>query len=364
MLSRTLNNVVIEIIVGGNSVRKYLRAMIYGGRKTKLFLWVLALSSSVSVGCIIACILGAGMSFAYAGFLGTIFSLAYSQLGDFKDVTRDLSKDDKKNRERKRLDTDDSVDTKSHEKKSKEGEEKEAVENKYKQYTKEKIKQCLVEYKVKQENFRILVDSSEKHKIKCCPAYIWTDKYFFYLLLFEKKPRVISIPRKTLEIMTYEKEHVIRDIDEYSDLRGSVMGSLFQSLMPKYYKTTVNGFTTYMKNLFVLGDDLVITAPSAGNAIKALHCQMVLDQSLLDPSRFNSYFQEVYKVNLLFKEKAISVEEYDIHLKAILSSLVEHRENLEVFKETITQLCQYGMISREYAEYYIEQRYKLKENLT
>ena len=76
-------------------MKKYLRAMIKGSPKTKLYLWTIAAVLFLSVLCLGGCILGAGMGFAYAAFGGVIFSIAYSQLAVFRDVNVQIDQMDK-----------------------------------------------------------------------------------------------------------------------------------------------------------------------------------------------------------------------------------------------------------------------------
>lgn len=335
-------------------MRKYIRAMFYGSSKTKMFLWMLVLAFFLSTIFAGACALGGGMVFAYVAFGGYIFTITFSQLATFRDSVKEIKQGEaltasieKKNENRK--------------KKIKLEDMENGLGGEFAHYTEEEIQKYLVQYKVKKENFRIVVDSSEEHKIKCCPAYTWSDKNFLYLLLLEKKPRMVNISRKKLANMSFIKGQVVRDIDEYSDVKNSILGKLYEESFPKYYKNTVNGLTTFMKNLFLVGDDLYITAPSAGSMIKAVQCRLVLTDKQIDRNRFNSYFEEVYKWNLLFKERSISAEEYEEKTRELLATLAEHEEDISVFQSTVMILRQYNMISQEYAEFYMKYRQELDD---
>ena len=328
--------------------------------KTKAYLWTIVLVTLASIGCLAGCIVGAGLAFGYVAFGGFIFSTAYSQLGVFKDVNAQINEQDAlaksiiKQGERSK-----SI---ANAEKRKMQELEEGEENELNRYTEENIKKYLVSYKAKKENYRVLIDSSEKYKISKCPAYVWSDKNYMFLLLMEKKTRIVTVPRKETGVLRYEKGVIITDMEEYKKVKDSMfLGSLFRELYPKYYKKTVNGLTTFMKNLFIIGEDIRITTCSARGIIKATGCRLELTDKQIDRKRFGGYFEDIYKENLLLKEGAYTQDEYNARIRELLSALAEHEEKQEVFQKIIYQLVQYNMISREYAEFYMEYRGKNTE---
>lgn len=341
-------------------MKKYLRAMFYGSGKTKAYLWTVVLAAVASFGCLVACVMGAGLPFAYAAFGGTIFSIMYSQLGVFKDVNVEIDQRDKLERSIQHREAEENGNAGSKKKKTEEAEQ--AEPNELDRYTEESIKRYLTAYKAKQETYCVLVDSSEKYHLNKCPAYIWSDKNYLFLMALEKKPRVIHMMRKDVATLRYEKGIVITDMEEYKKVKESIfISSKFRKLFPEYYKASVNGLTTFKKNLFVLGEDLRITTPSAAGMIKAVQCRLELTNKQIDRERFGGYFEEVYKAKLLLNEKAYDQEEYDEKVRQLLVVLAEHEEKIEVFQTIISQLVQYRMISQETAEFYMEYRGKLEE---
>lgn len=341
-------------------MKKYLRAMIKGSSKTKLYLWTIAVILFLSVLCFGGCILGAGMGFAYAAFGGVIFSIAYSQLAVFRDVNVQIDQMDKLEQS---VQMKEKMQKKSNNKRKRNPEEDgETDGNELNKYTSETLKHYFHEYKVKKENYCVLIDSSEKYHIKKCPAYVWSDKHYLFFLLLEKKARIIHIPRDQVAALRYEKGIVIKDIDEYKKVKDSIfLSEKFQQLYPRYYKQSVNGLTTFVKNLFVIGEDIRVTAPSAYSLIQAVGCKLELTEKQFDRSRYGGYFEEVYKINLLRKEEAIDQEKYDELLRTYMLDLAEHEERIEVFQEVLCQLRQYKMITQEYAEFYMNYRNKLEE---
>jgi len=341
-------------------MKKYIRAMFRGNTKTKLYLWTIVIFGLLSMGCLGGCIAGFGLSFGYVAFGSFIFATVYSQLGTFKDINAQINEQDALERSvrKQKESTAFSADRKL----QKKWEEDAKEGNELNHYTEKNIKKYLVEYKAKKENFRVLIDSSAKYNINKCPAYVWSDKKHLFLLLLEQKARIVTISREKTGVLRYETGVVITDMEEYKKVKDSVfLGSLFRELYPKYYKKTVNGLTTFMKNVFIIGEDIAITTPSARGIIKATGCRLELTNQQIDRKRFGGYFEEIYKENLLLKEGAYTQEEYKGKVRELLAGLAEHEESLESFQKTIYQLVQYNMISLECAEFYMEFRGKKQE---
>ena len=336
--------------------------MFYGSPKTKRYLWTIVIGALLSVACIVGFALGAGVNFAYMAFGGFMFSLAYSQLGTFKDITMDFGeKIPNASKDRKNLENDNEQINKNPKKKrsnEKEGENKNELDH----YTEETLKKYLVEYKVRKQSFLVVIDSSEKYKIKNCPGYVWSDKKYLYFLLLEKKPRTIGIPRNQAAILRYEKGVMVTDLEEYKKLKESfLLGNMYRKFLPEYYRNMVNGFSTFKKDLFIIGDDIKITPLSVKGIMKVTNCKFQLDDKQLDKKRFGGYFEEVYKVNLLLREGIYEQEEYKEKVKEILTDLAHHEEQIEAYRSTIGLLVQYHLITDEYADYYLEYREKIEQ---
>lgn len=333
--------------------------MFYGSSKTKLYLWTIVIVLAISIGCFGAALFGAGLIFVYVAFGGSVFAIAYSQLGVFKDVNKEIKKGNMGHDAKEKIQEKDNIRNTVNKKKK---QEEIVSDNEYNQYTKENIKKYLVAYKVKKQSFLVIIDSSEKYHIKNCPAYVWGDKKYLYFLLLEKKVRTIAIPRTETAILRYEKGAMVTDLEEYKKLKESFfLGSLFRKFIPEYYRTMVNGFSTFKKNLFIVAFDVKVSAPSVRGIMEITNCRLELDDSQLDRKRFGGYFAEAYKINLLLREEIYDAEEYKIKIREILTGLAEHEEQIDVFRNTLSAMLQYRLISSEYAEYYMNYRYKLEK---
>lgn len=339
-------------------MKKYIRGMFYGSRKTKLYLWMIVVAGGISIGCFGAAIFGAGLSFAYIAFGGFIFTIVYSQLGVFRDVNKDIQNRNVNREKKKKILEEDVIHRTT---KIKKELEENTNDNEYNQYTEESIKKYLIAYKVKKQSFLVIIDSSEKYHIKNCPAYVWGDKKYLYFLLLEKKARTIAIPRTETAVIHYEKGAMVTDLEEYKKLKDSFfLGSMFRDYIPEYYRTMVNGFSTFKKNLFIVASDVRVSAPSVRGIMKITNCRLELEDTQLDRKRFGGYFEEAYKIKLLLQEEVYDAEEYKTKIKEILTGLAEHEERIDVFRNTIASMVQYHLISSEYAEYYMDYRYKLE----
>lgn len=340
-------------------MRKYIRGMFYGSSKTKLYLWTIVIVLAISIGCFGAALFGAGLNFVYIAFGGSVFAIAYSQLGVFKDVNKEIKKGNMGHDAKEKIQEKDNIRNTVNKKKK---QEEIVSDNEYNQYTEGNIKKYLVAYKVKKQSFLAIIDSSEKYHIKNCPAYVWGDKKYLYFLLLEKKVRTIAIPRTETAVLHYEKGAMVTDLEEYKKLKESFfLGSLFRKFIPEYYRTMVNGFSTFKKNLFIVASDVKVSAPSVRGIMKITNCRLELDDTQLDRKRFSGYFEEAYKINLLLREEVYDAEEYKIKIKEILTGLAEHEEQIDVFRNTLSAMLQYHLISSEYAEYFMDYRYKLEK---
>lgn len=346
-------------------MRKYIRAMFFGSGKTKMYLWTIVLVALASFACFGVVITGGSINFLYLGFGGLLFSITYSQLGVFKDVNIQMEDENKINTRipKDKKATEDIYN--ENDKKQKFGKkikELDDEKNELKRYNEDEVKKLFVQYKVKKESFLVLIDSSEKYRIKNCPSYVWSDKKYIYFLLLEKQPRTIAIPRSEIGGMRYEKGIIITNMEEYKKLKDTVfLYSLYKDLLPKYYRTVTNGLSTFKKNLFVIAEDIRITTKSAKGVMKATQCKLELNDKQLDKHRFDSYFEEVYKVKLLYQEEVLNQEEVKEQLSGILTRLAKHEEKIEVYQNTIFKLAQYQLISQEYAEYFLDYRHRLEQ---
>ena len=339
--------------------------MFFGSGKTKMYLWTIVLVALASLVCFGVVATGASINFLYLGFGGFLFSITYSQLGVFKDVNIQMDDQNKitssTQKTKKAIGvTNGEIEKRQNVKKRIEELEEEA--NELNRYNEDEVKKLLVQYKVKKESFLVLIDSSEKYRIKKCPGYIWSDKKHIYFLLLEKKPRTIAIPRSEVGGMRYEKGIIITNMEEYKKLKDTVfLYNMYKDLLPKYYRTVTNGLSTFKKNLFIFGEDIRITTKSAKGVMKVSQCKLELDDKQFDKQRFDSYFEEIYKVNLLYREEVWNQEEYREQLNGILTRLAHHEEKIEVYQDTIFRLAQYQLISQEYAEYFLDYRHKLEQ---
>lgn len=340
--------------------------MFFGSVKTKMYLWTIVLVALASIVCFGVVATGASINFLYLGFGGFLFSVTYSQLGVFKDIDinmKDGNEIDSSLKKHKKAIGEIYNEVEGKHISGKKSEKEENEKNELKRYNEDEVKRLLVQYKVKKESFLVLIDSSEKYRIKKCPGYVWSDKKNVYFLLLEKKPRTIAIPRLEIGGMRYEKGIIITDMEEYKKIKDSIfLYSMYRELFPKYYRTVTNGLSTFKKNLFIIGEDIRITTKSANGVMKASQCKLELNAKQFDKERFDCYFEEIYKVNLLYREEVWNREEYKEQLSSILTRLAHHEEKIEVYQNTIMQLAQYQLISQKYAEYFLDYRHQLERN--
>lgn len=325
-------------------MKKYWLGLRYGNKRTKSYLWgflLLILATIICIGItIITKIMEVGAITAFLAAFTLIFGLNLS----FGDVKKQIDEVNEKGIE-------------AHKSKEKKSKWKDEIYNV--QYSEKKIKQLFHQYKVKKGNKPVIVDSSKKYKISQCPAYIWIDKGYFYLLLLEKKPRKIEIEVNKMDGITYKREIVYNLNEEYQHLKDASLEKLvYQEFLPTYHRIRKNNMMLYTKNLYVLINDITFTNKSAKNLFEVYQGKFQVQD--LNIERFGEYFKEIYQFNLLWKDGVYSTEEYKKKVQQLLNGLVESNLSDEEVQEQIYRFMKYNFITEEYADFYLHHREKIK----
>lgn len=326
-------------------MKKYLRALFWGSTKTKINLWTIVGILVAEIIIIIFTVLMSSGMMAFLACMMGIFFIMYTQSLSFQEIEKELAKKNE---------------WKDFEKSK---EEKEKIkENYFNQYGEKELQRLFHAYKVKKESRAILIDSSIKYKINQCPAYIWKDKTYFHMLLLEKEPRKVQIELNKIPCMEYEKGAVVSREGEYTLLKKAPLVQLvFKDFLPTYYSGNKSNMDVMLKNLYILGADIKVTNKSARSVFDILNLTFQLNSKQADAERFGGYFVDAYKLNILWKDGVLEVEEYKQKMKHLLRNLAHNEINLDSFRRIIKQLIQYRLITDDYAEFFIEYRNKLEE---
>jgi hypothetical protein len=108
----------------------------------------------------------------------------------------------------------------------------------------------------------------------------------------------------------------------------------------------------------VIGQDLKVTNTSAATMLRMLSMNLSVRKQVRDVELQNPYFESAYALNLMLKDNVLTVNEFKSRIKDILQKLADAKIRQEEFMDYMNQLIQGRLITREYAQYYIEQKNK------
>ncbi|MCM1296141.1 MAG: hypothetical protein NC311_11420 [Muribaculaceae bacterium] len=238
---------------------------------------------------------------------------------------------------------------------------KPASDEEIESYDKKKIKRTLHEYKVKRDNRRVLVDRSDKYKIKQTPAYIWVAGKEFHMLLIEEEPRHVIIPLHSIREISYlKKQPVNADTDYPAFHKKNLFTDLFRPCLPDYtYNTVVADMNSY-KNLYGILGDIYFTNNSAKHLFDLLNVKFRVDDKVTMSPKVNFFFKDAYKANILLRDGVIDANGYADRISDTLDSMARSSIGFNEFKETLDLMIRNKLITTEFANHYIDVREKYK----
>lgn len=342
-------------------MKKIMNGLRYGNMKTKTYIigvLLLFLFGTFSVGAIIVTkqpLWGMSVAFCYLLAIILMQSVSFHKVGE-------VIEKEKKSKNEEKKPKNESIDMKQMKADQDAKEEEDTLDDPdavLQQYDEKSIKGVFVKYKVNKDHYPIMVDSCATYKIYQCPAYAWLEKGTLNLLLFEKEPRKVEIFMAGIHEITYERGVAVNTSLDYKTFtKPSFLNMIFSSCLPSIYEDTIGGRRSYRKNLYVVGTDLKVTNTSAATIMKLLSMNLSVRKQIRDITYQNPYFEAAYALNVMLKDNVISVNEFKIKIKDTLQKLADAKISSQEFMEYMNQLIQGRLVTREYAQYYIEHRSK------
>lgn len=226
-------------------------------------------------------------------------------------------------------------------------------------YNEKAVKKIFSYYKVKRDHVPIMLDSCKSENIRQCPAYAWLDKRYLHILLLEKEARKIEIPVKMVTRISYERGVLAHPEIDYANFsKPSFLSLVFSSLLPTVYEEGEGVRRLHRKNLYVIGNDIMVTNTSAKTVFDLLRLDLTLPEEEIYNKKYSPYFTAAYKLNIQLKDGALSVKDYKLRMKEVLQKLAEAEITEQDFSGYMKQLIQGRLITKEYADYYVEYRKK------
>lgn len=314
-------------------MNKIWSAMLYGNKKTKMIIYSTFIFSLASLCLVIAgCIKGILWLLAIAFLLLIPVFVMFCKYS-FQETSLEQEK------------------------------EEEVKEEDYlKQYEEEKIKQIFYQYKVKIDHKAVMIDSSQKLHISQCPAYIWVQHNQFHMLLLEREPRKISIKLNQLGTITYKKGVPANQDMEYRSMKkASFVAKIFAPYLPDYNKNNQNNIQREYKNLYVIQPDIAFTNTSAKHLFELLTAEFIVEDSVTNSKLYHDCFKEAHKLGILLKDNGITIEKYKKQITDVMEQLIYSDLSPHNFENTLQLMVRHHLITQEFADYYQEQKAKLKK---
>jgi len=335
----------------------------YGNAKTKRTIVSVIGLFVLTIVCIVMAITTASIIWVLVGVFSAILALIIVQSVSFKSGGKLTPVQSKPLKAATPKEKPDKTERKPWESPSKEADTDEGDKGFDRSYISElkqsDIKRIMVSYKVRKDHLPIMIDSWEDENVKQCPAYIWVTRGSVFYLIFEKKPKRIKVDKSKIGHMTYHPGVQAARDQEYQEYRKPSFAALtFGSLVPTYYEESERGKVAYKKNLYQVDPGVMITNTSVRSVMKILKLDVVIEDKVTKSERHSSYYKEAYKINILWKDGVYTTAEFKTKIKEMLQNMAEANISTQVFNDNLRQLIAGRMITKEYAEYYMDIRKK------
>lgn len=356
---------------------RIIDAMIYGDLTTKKYLYGIVIFTLATLVTGIMAIFGAGIWYALAAMLVGVVDLIWWQsmtltakdlkeqgdkdryLQDKQTKKLEKAQEKAKKEEEKRL----KKEPKSEVEKALGKVEENAGEGSSFRITSEEIRYALKKYKARKDHREVIIDSCESLGLKEAPAYIWADKKkYYFLILGDGEPLKLDYPLEYNMKLHYESGIKAYPDAEYKQFKGmSAVALVFGPFLPDYYQKRTDTGTAFYKNLYRLGKDMYFTNTSAKNVFDMTGADFEVKDDITEDMRHGEDFKNAYKANLLWRDGAISSDEYKNIITGLLSSLARADIRFDDFNRILEQMYEYNFITKAYKEFYIDYRKKQKD---
>ncbi len=351
-------------------MKKFIKALIYGDSITKKYLWgVLGLSLLTIVFIVAAAatqILALGILGVFAAFADMLWIQSMTLL-NIKVAPKTKEEREKEKEEQKKAKTTAKAEKKA-EAEEKKRIEKEKADNKgagdknnmspssfNSIKDEEELEKLLTKYKVGDRK-QVVIDSCDSFGVYESPAYIWSDRSNYYLLIIGQPEGPIRLKFNLHDNMKlyYSRGVKCSPAEEYRAFkRPSLVSSVFNMFLPDYYQKRTPQGITWNKNLYRLGKDMYFTNRSAKNVFNTLGASFEMEDEATIEETHGGEFKQAYKFNILWRDNVLTDKEYQEKINFLLSTLAKSNIKTEAYEKILDQMLDYNFITREYVDYYL-----------
>lgn len=373
-------------------MKKYINALLYGDKGTKKYIWGLIGLSALTVILIVGAAAGHTIALGIAGLFAAMADVLWYQSRSLSDVKMDRDEKKKKSRTKQtgpsqkheaakkesdgphRLPgKDDDVLVGGNEEKAKPAvkEEKEKdkeeeshedsdipVPKDFSSLTEEELDYTLKKYRVNGKR-QVIIDSCPSLDFYERPAYIWSDRHHYYLLVISDREQPVRLKFSLHDNMKiyYRRAVECDPPHEYEAYREpSLISTAFGLFMPDYYQRRTNHGITWNKNLYRLSDDMFFTNHSAKNVFDVTGASFEMEDEVTIEETHGGDFKEAYKLNILWRDSVLTNKEYQDKINFLLTELARSDTKFDAFNKILNQMVDYNFITPDYVAYYINYR--------
>lgn len=362
-------------------MRKYLNTLRYGSDQTKIYLWTVIAFSVVTIGSVIAAIFTGSLTLLIFAGLGGIIdgvTLKSKKLTevDFNEAQerRMEALREKFAREGMRDEGDDRDGTASFE--NADGSEEGGFGLKgdqrlassdpgyehFNSYTEQSLTRLLKKQHVGRVHRTIIIDEWRSRGISQMPAYIWKDRRYVYFLILLENPLKVRFPLEFYSKMGYKRGVLVDSKRDYACFeKTNSVTIVFKDHLPTTYTRRKDARIMTQKNLYRLGEDMFVTNSSVKNVIEILDPYFEIHDEVTEDKRHEAAFCTCYCYNTLWRDGAISAEEYKNRIGGLLTGMAKSELPFDDFRKALEQMTEYRFITDEYADKIVEFRKNAKK---
>lgn len=223
--------------------------------------------------------------------------------------------------------------------------------------TKDDLGDLLIAYHVSSAHVQVMIDSYEKEGVKQTPAYLWKAKGYLQFLVLENKPRNFAVPMSQVTEITYMKNVEVNPLAEYGQVRqSSVVGAMYQPLLPVYKERQAGARRYYTKNLYVIAPGIRITNTSVKNVRPVLRVPVVFTGIVDD--RYGKYYRAASEMKILLMDQVLTSDEYKGQISGMLKRMADDEAADAEFINDLELMVRSRLVTQEVAQYFRDYRQK------
>lgn len=315
-------------------MKQFFNTLLYGDAKTRRILWSMTICALLALVLIIIAVLSETPSLFGMALILVAVVVLISQLYDFKQL-KDAA-----------VNVDENIPV--------------PPEDILVKYTEKRLHQVFIRFRVRPDHRPVMIDHSEKYKIKETPAYVWVFRGRFHILLIEKNAREIVLPVAAASKVIYRRAVPVNMKGEYVQFRKpSLLSGVFSDYLPDIYDYGQGGIKRQMKNLYVIDEDIALTNRSIKHIFDLTGANFEIEDRITQSGDYGQDFIDMYKAYTLFRDGVLDANEYKKRVTKILDDMAVSNMLDAELTINLEKMQSFHFLTADYAKYCLEKRVKM-----